>query len=615
MNSFLRPAFLFTLVLGSLIAARAAHLGPIEPPTDPFGAPGLYGVETRTFPSPRSAGHVVTVFSPAGLPGPRPTWFFCHGFGGSNVTYYTPLLAHLASHGWAVVFSPYPITGSVEEHYEQLFSGFTAAAALYPDIIDTRKVAFAGHSFGGGAAPGLFLRAVRDLGWGAEGRCLMPMAPWFSYELSHDDLATFPVGTQVVMQVYEDDLMNDHRMAIDVFRRLTIPSADKDYIMLRSDEIQGYGYEASHAVPGRSSGDALAERGVFRIAAALAASCFDGSAAGRAIALGGGTPEQCAMGEDAYGRALRPLFVTDDPMPLFPQSRYSFPFRHALNPRVLSPPPEPPVARAHLVNLSARAYSGAGDRVLIAGAVIEGTRPKSLLVRAAGPAIAPFGVEGAMPEPQLRIFRGNFVHLGNAGWSSAHNIEPLEAATDETGAFAFADGSADAAVYASFGPGSVTAQPLPGPSGPGVVLAEVYDADLDPSTRLVNLSARAWVGTGDTLLVAGFVIQGTDRLRVLVRAAGPALAGLDVPEVLPDPQLVVIPNHAPPLAENDDWDASPDAEAVAAAAGATGAFAFPPGSKDAGLLLMLPAGVYTAHVSDTAGRSGNVLVEVYAVPE
>ena len=45
-----------------------------------------------------------------------------------------------------------------------------------------------------------------------------------------------------------------------------------------------------------------------------------------------------------------------------------------------------------LVNVATRAWIGDGDQVLIGGFVVQGATPKSMLIRAAGPALTPFGV-------------------------------------------------------------------------------------------------------------------------------------------------------------------------------------------------------------------------------
>ncbi len=605
---------LILLCLHLVPVAWAGHSGPIAAPTEGFGAPGPHPVATHSFPSPRFAGHAVTVYAPAEPGGPRPTWFFCHGFGGNRVAFYDPLLRHLASHGWPVVFSPYPTTGTIESHYEELFAGFVEAADRYPEIIDTSRVGFAGHSFGGGAAPALLLRAFRELGWGRDARCLMPMAPWFGFQLTDEDLAGYPAGTQAVVQVYEDDVVNDHRMAIDVFRRLGLPAADKDFVLLRSDEVAGYAYQSGHSVPARGADDALFERGVLRVIAALSASCFADDPAGRAIALGGGTPEQCDMGTDSAGRALRVMSVTDDPMPRFAQSRFAYPFSSAGNPRRDSPPPEPAEAPAHLVNLSVRARSERGDRVLVAGAVLSGSGAKSLLIRAVGPGLARFGIGDRMPDPRLAVYRGPAFDLGNDTWEAAPNFDVVQVSGRESGAFDLASASADAALCRSFDPGVLTAHAVAATGGPGVVLIELYDADLGASSRLVNLSGRAFVESGENLLIAGLVIRGEGTVRVLVRAVGPTLAELEVSEVLPDPRLTLHAGDGSVLAENDDWQRGTDVAQLSAAMAAVGAFPLPDGSSDAAVVVALPPGVYTAHAADTAGRAGNVLVEVYVLP-
>jgi hypothetical protein len=53
---------------------------------------------------------------------------------------------------------------------------------------------------------------------------------------------------------------------------------------------------------------------------------------------------------------------------------------------------------------------------------------------------------------------------------------------------------------------------------------------------------------------------------------------------------------------------------TAAVSQQVGAFPLTDGGTDAVLLIDLPPGVYTAHVSDAAGGEGIALVEVYAAP-
>jgi hypothetical protein len=266
-----------------------------------------------------------------------------------------------------------------------------------------------------------------------------------------------------------------------------------------------------------------------------------------------------------------------------------------------------------LVNLSARASVGTGADVVIPGITIRGTKPKTLLVRAAGPALAAFGVTGTLANPALSVFdaTGDRV-LTNDNWGDVPDVPALRAATAAQGAFALPEGSRDAAMLVTLPPGSYTVQVAgsgTGAGAQGIALVEVYEADATPST-LVNLSCRARVGTGGDVLIAGFAIAGTEPQRILIRATGPALAALGVTGALADPKLEVIRQATGAVvASNDNWD-----PALASASSSVGAFALPPGSRDAAVIVTLAPGAYTAQVSGVNNATGVALVEVYELP-
>jgi len=133
------------------------------------------------------------------------------------------------------------------------------------------------------------------------------------------------------------------------------------------------------------------------------------------------------------------------------------------------------------------------------------------------------------------------------------------------------------------------------------------------SSRLLNLSARGFVGTGANALIAGFVVGGPDAKTVLVRASGPALAAspFNVPGTLPDPELQVF-SGSTVLNTNEGWAGDPQ---IASAAASVSAFAWTdPASNDAALLMTLQPGAYTAIVSGVSGDTGVSLLEVYDVP-
>lgn len=72
-------------------------------------------------------------------------------------------------------------------------------------------------------------------------------------------------------------------------------------------------------------------------------------------------------------------------------------------------------AFAQLINISTRGVVGTGADVLIAGFIIGGTTPKTVLVRGRGPSMAgaPFFVPGTLPNPFLRLFSGQTVIAEN----------------------------------------------------------------------------------------------------------------------------------------------------------------------------------------------------------
>lgn len=273
----------------------------------------------------------------------------------------------------------------------------------------------------------------------------------------------------------------------------------------------------------------------------------------------------------------------------------------------------PAGAAQRLANLSARAVASTGAQAAFAGFVITGTEPKPVLVRVAGPALRDFGVAGALIAPRVELFRGGgAVPLAaNTGWG---NAPELAQAAATVGAFPLAAGSADSALVATLAPGAYTAVATAANAQPGVGLVEIYD--LSPATagaRLVNLSARANVGAGDATLIAGLVVRGDAPKRVLVRAAGPALAAFGITGVLARPQLALLAGGTA-VATNAGWAASPDTASLADAARRAGAFAFPAGSADAALLATLVPGAYTAQVTGADGASGAALLEIYEVP-
>ncbi len=128
-----------------------------------------------------------------------------------------------------------------------------------------------------------------------------------------------------------------------------------------------------------------------------------------------------------------------------------------------------------LAKLSARAFVGAGDATLIAGMTVAGGAAKRVLIRAAGPTLAALGVTDALARPTLTLLEGTRVVAQNSAWSVGSDGAQIAAVAAQVGAFAFANGSADAALLLSLPPGNYTAQITGAGGTSGVALVEVYE--------------------------------------------------------------------------------------------------------------------------------------------
>jgi hypothetical protein len=261
---------------------------------------------------------------------------------------------------------------------------------------------------------------------------------------------------------------------------------------------------------------------------------------------------------------------------------------------------------SRISNISTRSLAGNGDGTLVAGFVISGTGTKPLLVRAVGPSLANFGIANPVADPNLNVLtRTSTVAASNNDWG---NSAALAALATQVGAFPLTPGSRDAAAQASLTPGTYTA--VVG-GGDGSALIEIYDTEASGSggSRVTNISTRGQVGAGDAL-IAGFVITGDLRKKLLIRAVGPTLSGFGLTGVLADPKLEVISGNTV-IATNNDWTETSAVTQVTSTTPSVGAFPLSEDSKDAAMVLQLSPGAYTVQVTGAGASSGTVLVEIY----
>lgn len=287
-----------------------------------------------------------------------------------------------------------------------------------------------------------------------------------------------------------------------------------------------------------------------------------------------------------------------------------------------------------LVNVATRAFVGPDDQVLIGGFVVQGPLPKTVLVRAAGPALAGFGVPGTLADPELRLYGGGRVMAENDNWSTPLGDGRAAAAGEiattaaRLGAFPFAAGSADAAVLVTLPSGAYTAV-LEGARGAtGTALIEAYEVGRD-AAKIINLATRGFADRSGREMHGGFVVLGAagSTKRVLVRVLGPSLARapFNLTGVLDDPEMEIRNAAGAVLVRNDDWStgavggasAENDFRPLVVTHGekqitATGHA--PANRREPCLLLDLPPGNYTIVVRPFELRDPDPEREQLAVP-
>jgi alpha-tubulin suppressor-like RCC1 family protein len=275
---------------------------------------------------------------------------------------------------------------------------------------------------------------------------------------------------------------------------------------------------------------------------------------------------------------------------------------------------------ARIANLSILSSLASRTDSFRLGFVVGGTGTagaKPLVIRAAGPSLAAFGVPDTLGDPKIEVLTGSTTVAENDDWGGQATVAAAMAAV---GAFPYVSSSSlDAAVTTNITgrDNTVVVGSAFGGAPSGAVIAEIYDATpgaifTAAIPRLINVSVLKDVGVS---LTAGFVIGGPadSTKRVLIRAVGPGLADVGVSSgFVLDPKLTLHGANQAVVDANDNWGNTPE---LAAAFGAVGAFALPAGSNDAALIATLQAGVnYTAVVTGAGGGTGLVLVEVYELP-
>jgi hypothetical protein len=242
-----------------------------------------------------------------------------------------------------------------------------------------------------------------------------------------------------------------------------------------------------------------------------------------------------------------------------------------------------------------------GENVGIGGFIITGSAPKHVLIRAIGPSLTGFGIPDALANPLLELHGpGEFVTMTNDNWRDTQEVAIQATGIAPTN-------NLESAIDATLASGAYTAVVRGSGNTAGVALIEVYDLSQAVPAKLANISTRAFVSTGDDIVIAGFILgnqSGNDR--IVVRGIGPSLIAFGVLDALANPTLELRDNNGALLIGNNDWQDNQAQASELIAAGLA-----PTNPLESGIAATLPPGLYTALLAGLNSGTGVGVVEIY----
>ncbi len=241
-----------------------------------------------------------------------------------------------------------------------------------------------------------------------------------------------------------------------------------------------------------------------------------------------------------------------------------------------------------------------GDNILDGGFIIPGTASRDIVIRGIGPSLSSVGLSGVLADPTLELHGPNSSALlaTNDNWQDTQEYDIQSFGFSPTN-------NLESAILLNLQPGAYTVILAGKDGGTGIGLVEVYDLESFDSMP-TNMSIRGLVGTGDHVLIGGFILGPVDGVSstILARAIGPSLAAAQVAGPLEDPEIELYDSNGTSIAFNDNWKDSQETQI-----GATGLA--PQSDQESAILETLAAGSYTAIVRGVNMTSGVALVEIY----
>ena len=231
-----------------------------------------------------------------------PIVFFAPGWKSIYHEDYKTLLTFIASHGYMVIYAKDDKGAYSAEHLIGYFKEMVTHSEV-SSYVDSSRIGVIGYSSGGGHAFKI-LKEFSDEGWGSNGRFLLSLEPWFSFDMNKSDMKTLPSNTNVLFIQFGkggENLENntDPRIPLSEYYLLSsIAKSQKDYQIVEN---------ANHSYP-EGARDYAEMQGILKPLDALMEYTFKSSENMKAhqIALEGGS-------DDPYndGKGIQSVKETD----------------------------------------------------------------------------------------------------------------------------------------------------------------------------------------------------------------------------------------------------------------------------------------------------------------
>jgi hypothetical protein len=252
---------------------------------------------------------------------------------------------------------------------------------------------------------------------------------------------------------------------------------------------------------------------------------------------------------------------------------------------------------------------------MIGGFIVQGTGPKSVIIRAIGSELTQYGITNALANPRLELHDGTGALIGtNDNWQ--HTIIGGIIISDQVSAIQDSGraptAASESAIIANLQPGNYTAIVSGVNNTAGVALVEVYDLSPAASSNLENISTRSFVQTGQNVMIGGFIVQGSGTQRVIVRAIGPELIQYGVTDPLANPMLELYDGTGALIGTNDNWQTTILGGIITSnqVSELQNSGHAPTAASESAIIADLQPGNYTAIVRGVNNTTGVALVEV-----